>query len=129
MQVWPSRFRSPGEGLPYLRNPENLAEKVYGGREELGNVRPGDGYRYRGGGFIQVTGRANYRRVGHEDDPETLRSPGHGFKATCDFWAHRELNEIADRNNVGALRWAVNGGNNGLDECRAYFAKAQRVFV
>ncbi len=49
MAVWPTRFKSEAAAKPYLRSPERLAERVYGGR--LGNDRPGDGYRFRGGGF------------------------------------------------------------------------------
>lgn len=62
--VWPTRFRTLAAAKPYVRNAEALAEKVYGGRADLGNTQPGDGFRYRGRGYSQITGRANYAKFG-----------------------------------------------------------------
>lgn len=60
--VWPSRFKSDAAAAPYVRNPQKLANFVYGGR--LGNTGPNDGWLYRGGGFPQTTGKENYQKVG-----------------------------------------------------------------
>lgn len=74
--VWPSRFPSDAAAKPYVRNPQGLANFVYGGRADLGN-RPGtdDGWRYRGGGLVQLTGRSHYARVGIADAPERILEP------------------------------------------------------
>ncbi len=55
MQVWPSRFKTLASAQPFANNPEKLANKVYGGR--MGNVDPGDGWKYHGRGLLQLTGR------------------------------------------------------------------------
>lgn len=67
-QVWPTRFPTIAAATPYANNPEKLANKVYGGR--LGNTEPGDGWRFIGRGFVQVTGRDNYSKYGLADNPE-----------------------------------------------------------
>ncbi|WP_267361535.1 MULTISPECIES: peptidoglycan-binding protein [unclassified Methylobacterium] len=122
-QVWPKRFPTLAAAKPYAGNPKALAEKVYGGR--MGNVRPGDGWRYRGGGLLQNTGRANYRAAGFEADPDRLRTPTGAIAAALTFWADNDCNALADADDVEALRRRVNGGTIGLSECRAYLAKAK----
>lgn len=62
-EVWPSRFRSDKAAEPYANNPEALGNKVYA-RDDLGNDKPGDGYRYRGRGLSQITGKAMYAKFG-----------------------------------------------------------------
>lgn len=69
-QVWPSRFASVAAAQPYARNPQKLANRVYGGRLGNGPEASGDGWRFRGRGFVQITGRENYRRFGIEASPD-----------------------------------------------------------
>lgn len=73
--VWPSRFPTAASAQPFVRNPQGLAEKVYGARADLGNTQAGDGWRFRGRGYIQITGRANYRRFGIETNPDAALEP------------------------------------------------------
>lgn len=74
-QVWPSRFASVAAARPYARNPQKLANRVYGGRLGNGPEASGDGWRFRGRGYIQITGRENYRKFGVETTPDKALEP------------------------------------------------------
>lgn len=74
-QVWPSRFASVAAAQPYARNPQKLANRVYGGRLGNGSEATGDGWRFRGRGYIQITGRANYIKFGIEAIPDKALEP------------------------------------------------------
>ena len=72
-EVWPSRFMTLAAAQPYADNPQALANKVYGGR--LGNNKDNDGWLYRGGGWPQLTGKANYAKFGLDKDPDRILEP------------------------------------------------------
>ena len=100
-------------------------EKPWPKALELGNTEAGDGYRYRGRGPIQITGRANYRKFGAmlgvdlEAHPERAAWYGIGCRIAAAFWADRGLNEIADAGTLESIRRItkrINGGLNGLDK-------------
>lgn len=97
-----------------------LANILYGGAfglKNLGNTQPGDGWRYRGGGFKQITGRANYREAGHEDDPDTLRTDVQASAdAAAGFFVKHECIAPALKDDVREVTRLVNGGANGLPE-------------
>lgn len=130
--VWPRRFPTMAEATPYARNPAALAEKVYGGR--LGNVNPGDGYRFRGRGLIQLTGRDNYAVAAKYsglplvDDPGIATQPACAARIALGFWKSAGLNDEADRDDIDAITRVINGGLNGLDDRKAWLAKAKKVF-
>lgn len=67
-KTWPSRFSTVAAAQPYVRNPQALANKVYGGR--MGNIRPNDGWLYRGRALAQITGKDNYKKYGLGDNPD-----------------------------------------------------------
>lgn len=125
--VFPKRFPTVAAAEPFAKNPEKLANKVYGGR--LGNDQDGDGWRYRGSGFIQTTGRSNFRQAGFENSPDDLRKPAEGFGGAIIFWSKNGLNALADTDDIVKVRKRVNGGINGLDEARKFLKKAKSVFV
>lgn len=119
-QVWPKRFPSLADAQPYARNPEALANKVYGGR--LGNTQPGDGYRFRGRGALQVTGRDNYAVVGKTlgldlvGNPDLLAQPAIALRASIAWW-ERNIPDSAMGDIVRVTK-GVNGGTVGLDHRR-----------
>ncbi len=120
-----------------LRFMEEIASgQEYEGRRDLGNTQPGDGQRFKGRGLIQLTGRANYteygRALGREAEilaqPELVASD----KALCAdvagwYWAKRELNALADRDDLTAVTRRVNGGLNGLEERRRLLQRAKAL--
>lgn len=128
-QVWPSRFRTAARAARFAGQPEALANLVYGGR--LGNTQPGDGYRYRGRGYIQLTGRQAYREVGKltglglEDDPALALSARHALHVACGFWQWKGLNRICDSGDFTALTRAINGGTNGLADRQAWLKRVE----
>ena len=91
----------------------------YDGRTDLGNTEPGDGSRYRGRGFIQLTGRANYREFGAkigvdlETSPDLALDPSVAAKVLAVYFRDRKVGEAADTGNWEKVRRRVNGGLNG----------------
>lgn len=128
-QVWPSRFPTAAHAAACARNPEALAERVYGGR--MGNDKPGDGYRYRGRGLMQVTGRNNYAQVGRDigvdllADPDQLTEPAIALAASVAWW-ERNI-PAAILGDVVAVTKRVNGGTAGLEDRRELTAKAREA--
>lgn len=129
--VWPSRFPTLEVAKKYERNPEKLANFVYGGR--LGNVNPGDGYKFRGRGYIQLTGRDTYRDVGKiagldlENEPDLAAKPENAVKIACAYWSWKKLNSSCDVGDFTALTKKINGGTNGLSDRMDWLTKVQNV--
>lgn len=108
----------------------------YEGNAGLGNTQPGDGYRFRGRGLIQLTGRANYAKYGSHlgkdltsgANPDLVAGPDLAVDAACWFWQTRDLNAFADKDDVLSITKRINGGTLGLDERKAFLAKAKKSF-
>lgn len=117
--------------LEELGGPAYLAR--YDGRADLGNVRPGDGARFRGRGLIQLTGRANYADFGARlgidliADPARAAEPELAVRLALAFWSDRGLNRLADLGRIEAITRRINGGLNGIAERRAAYAVAIAV--
>lgn len=114
--VWPSRFKTPTDAAPFVRNPAKLANKVYGGR--MGNAEAGDGWKYRGRGLLQVTGRDNYRAVGKalglplEENPDLLAQKEIALRASLAWWEKNIPDAIIG--DVERITRRVNGGVAGM---------------
>lgn len=139
--VWPGRFaveptakvKRPNEQAKLLaRRPQALANNVYGGR--MGNVQPGDGWLFRGRG-PGLTGRDAYREVGaivgvdFEGNPDLAATPYGAFIAGIGIWIWKGLNASADQEDVAANTKLLNGGQIGLAERKAEYAKAKAVLL
>ncbi len=128
-QVWPSRFPDEAFACAYERNPERLANRVYSGRMGNGNEASGDGWRYRGRGLIQLTGRSNYAscskalEVDLVANPDALLESDVAARSAGWYWYSRGLNELADHE-AGAdddedfieITRLITGGKIGLQE-------------
>ena len=125
-----------------LRNVKEIGSKSYFERYDtgklkkmLGNLKPGDGYRYRGRGLIQITGRANYMAYKNSPrcqgdiitHPELLEKPLGAVKSAMWFWKEHGLNKLADKDSVLAVTRRINGGTNGLESRKNYLARAKEA--
>lgn len=130
-----SRYFGPGKrnAAEYARNPEKIANYVYMDEfrtSKLGNTQPGDGWRFRGRGLKQLTGRDNYTRFAKDYDmtaeqaAEWLETKEGALASALWFWNTNKLNAIADTGNVAALTKKINGGDIGLADRQARYTKA-----
>jgi putative chitinase len=132
--VWPSRFKSDAAAAPFVRQPEKLANHVYGGR--YGNTKPGDGWKYRGSGMKQTTFFANYAAVETATGlpvtakPDMLRSFPAALVSAMVYWRDKKLSKIVDAGGdvVAKLTKAIQGGTGGLADRRTFTARALKAF-
>lgn len=124
----PIRYRNVPNGLAkkIARNPQLIANHTYAGRIGNGPVESGDGWRFRGRGIFQLTGRGNYENFAkaHPDipvmsDPDILLRPAEAVISACWFWRTRGLAKHA--NNVVAATKTINGGDIGLAHRKKLF--------
>lgn len=110
-----------------------VAQTGYEGRADLGNNQAGDGFRFKGRGPIQLTGRANYRTFGRkvgidiESHPEVVAMPSFGLLVACMYWDDRKINAVADADDIVAVTRKINGGTNGLADRRLLTGKARGI--
>ena len=113
---------------------EYATGEAYEGREDLGNTEPGDGKRFKGRGLMQLTGRSNYKQFSkamNQDfiaDPSMVAKLPYAVLVAGWFWhVEKDLNPLADQNNVREITRLINGGYNGLDEREDYLRAAKSV--
>lgn len=132
LNTWPNRFTLE-IATAYARQPEKIANHVYINRLGNGDEASGDGWRYRGRGVIQTTGRVNYKACGTGlgldliTSPELLEQPLNAFRSAGWYWKSRNCNSFADSDNFIGLTKVINGGLNGLDDRKDYYARAKSV--
>lgn len=127
-QVWPSRFASAIDAANYVRNPEKLANRVYADRMGNGDEASGDGWRYRGRGWIQLTGRANYEAFGLSGDPDALLTTDGAAKSAVLFWGSKHLNTLAEADDAVTITKRINGGTVGLSDRLALVERLKAIW-
>jgi putative chitinase len=134
-EVWPSRFPTVAAATPFARNPEKLGNNVYANRLGNGPPESGDGFRYRGRGYIQITGEDGYQKVGDiarldlVGSPDLATHPDQALRVVCGFWKWKGLNEICDTGDYAAVTRRINGGLTGFADRRAWLDKVRRTFA
>ena len=135
--TWPARYADM-TGQPnataqrIARRPEDIANLTYAGRMGNGSAGSGDGWRYRGRGLIQITGRANYAASGAElgadliAKPELLGQPHCAALSAAEWWHRHGCNVLADTGDMAAVTRKVNGGLTGLDDRHQLYSAAMR---
>ncbi|WP_196140699.1 LysM peptidoglycan-binding domain-containing protein [Aliikangiella sp. G2MR2-5] len=116
----------------YARQPEKIASRVYANRMKNGDEASGDGWKYRGRGLIQLTGKDNYSRftqtmkIDFVNNPDWVAdNPDYSVAAACWFWCDKNLNKAADKDDLLNITKRINGGTNGLDDRKVYLTKAK----
>lgn len=130
-QMWPRRFSSLGEAAQFCRNPEALANRVYANRLGNGDESTGDGWKYRGRGLFQITGRTNYHvasdalGANYLHAPTLVAHPADACLTAGWYWASVHGNELADAGLIDELTRKINGpGMVGADDRRSLYDDA-----
>lgn len=129
--IFPSRVHSMADAAALVaQGPRAIANRVYAGKNGNGDEASGDGWKYRGRGLIQLTGRANYARLGVDVDPDAVAQPRLATATAAAFWAGNDLNRFADSAQWDAITRAVNGpGMLHADLRRQYSEEGVQAFT
>jgi putative chitinase len=113
---------TPEEAAAYEKQPQRIANRIYGNRMGNRDEASGDGFRFRGSGFLQLTGHSNFFHAGQalgEDfvmQPELVRTPKYAAMTAGWFWQTHKLNQYADSRDFLMMTKKINGGTIGLDD-------------
>jgi len=127
--IFPKYFISNEDANRYARNPQKIANRVYANRMGNGSETSGDGYKFRGRGFIQITGKDNYTmlskdtRIDFLTNPDLLLQEANSMISALWFWNKNKLNELADKNDIVGITKRINGGNIGLQHRKELLKK------
>jgi putative chitinase len=139
LRVFPRYFGlGKRNAAEYARNPQKLANYVYmdefrSPSARLGNTQPGDGWRFRGGGIKQLTGRNNYtifaKGIGKtpEQAADYVRTKQGALESACWFWSTNNLNSFADARDIVGMSRRINGGDIGLADRTARWNAALKI--
>jgi putative chitinase len=140
--IWPARFNMDGSNgkhnaHDYIKNQEKLANLVYSNRMGNGDAASGDGFRYRGGGNMQLTGKESYQKyakfIGKEvgETADLVRNTDeYALDSACwEFAIDKQLNDEADKGDFITITKKINGGTIGLEERQKYYARAKTIIT
>lgn len=117
-----------------LGNPQKIANFVYANQNGNGNEQSGDGWKYRGRGFIQITGKDNYTALSKDTktdyvkNPDLLLNEADSMISALWFWKKHNLNALADKDDIRAITKKINGGFNGIEHRVQLLKKYKDIF-
>lgn len=128
-KVFSKYFNSDEDAQNYARKPEKIANRVYADRMGNGDEKSGEGWKYRGRGFIQITGKSNYFRLHIDTDLDCVKNPDllleevNAMISACWYWRLAKCNVSADLNDIEGVTRRINGGLNGITHRKELFKK------
>jgi putative chitinase len=125
--------RAGRDPQPYHRQPEKIANVIYASRMDNGDTNSGDGWKFRGGGILQLTGRYNYTEFGKavemtpEDATDYVRTKKGALDSACWFWDTNKINKYCDNQDIVGMTKRINGGTIGLEDRKKHYIHALDV--
>ena len=133
-KIFPKYFKNAGRNAAeYAKQPEKIANIVYASRMGNGDTASGDGYKFRGRGAIQLTGRENYTNFGKtigltaEQAIDYVQTKKGALESACWYWKSRNLNAACDASDIVKMTKLVNGGTIGLEDRRKHYNEALAI--
>lgn len=147
--VWPKRFAvyegakpkkdKQGKNIPNKfalvieKHPQAIANSIYADRMGNGSFDSGDGYKYRGRGLIQLTGRSNYQLlsiatgIGYLENPDWVALPSNALRSAMWFWDTHNLTKYADKDDIAGCTKIINGGVIGLTDRKERYERTLKA--
>jgi len=125
--------RAGRDAQEYHRQPEKIANVIYANRMDNGNTASGDGWRFRGGGILQLTGKWNYTKFGGacqmnaNQTTDYVRTPKGAIESACWFWETNDINIWCDTDDIVSMTKRINGGTIGLADRKKHYIHALEV--
>jgi len=133
LKLFPKYFKDMATAKSYERKPERIANRIYADRMGNGNESSGDGWKYRGRGLIQLTGKTNYTwfaaslEISPEEAAEYTQTFEGAAQSACWFWETNKINAFADKSDIVGMTKRINGGTIGLEDRKKHYEHALHV--
>lgn len=134
-QVFPKYFERIEIAKLYEKKPALIGSRIYANRMGNGSEQSGDGYRYRGRGFIQITGKDNYLKLSQDTginfvlNPDLLLEEANSMLSALWYWKNINGNKWADKDDIKTITKLINGGYNGMQHRKELLIKYKSYFL
>ena len=133
IQIFPKYFKTNEQANFYEHNPQKIANLVYANRMGNGDEKSGDGWKYRGRGFIQLTGKSNYQAITKDtgidylNNPDKLLTEADAMISALWFWSKNKINIFADKDDIHGVTKKINGGTIGIEHRKQLLDKYKKL--